>query len=172
MITELMLRHQDAMGRFLAEYTPLIRYIIGPILSDERDREECLSDVALQIWNRIETYDPAKSSFTTWISVVARNAALDRVRSLPPQVEELNETLAAVVGNPEDAFRQKEQRQAMRKALQALSDGERQLFYRKYYYLQPTSQIAAELGATPRGIEGRLRRIRLKLQKRLRHLLK
>ena len=34
------------------------------------------------------------------------------------------------------------------------------LFYRKYYYLQPTAQIAAELGMTERAVEGRLYRLK------------
>ena len=44
---------------------------------------------------------------------------------------------------------------------------EQALFYRKYYYLQPTSQIASELGTTERAVEGRLYR----LKKRLRGML-
>ena len=46
--------HQDgAMEQFQTAYTPLLRYIIAPILSDERDREECLSDVLLRVWDSI-----------------------------------------------------------------------------------------------------------------------
>ncbi|MFR0796033.1 MAG: sigma factor-like helix-turn-helix DNA-binding protein [Oscillospiraceae bacterium] len=41
------------------------------------------------------------------------------------------------------------------------------MFYRKYYYLQSTAQIAAELGMTERAVEGRLYR----LKKRLRTML-
>lgn len=164
--------NRDAMERFMALYGPLIRYIIAPILSDERDREECLSDVALAVWNRIGAFDPAKSSFHTWISVIARNAAVDRVRRLPPAMEELNGTLASVVGDPEEAVRQQEVRQMLRKALQTLREGELRLFYRKYYYFQPTGQIAAELGMTVRSVEGKLYRIRMKLKKELMKMTK
>ena len=48
-----------------------------------------------------------------------------------------------------------------------MSSGDRVLFYRKYYYRQPTAQIAAELGATERSVEGRLYRIRQKLKELL-----
>lgn len=163
---------RDAMERFLALYGSLIRYIIAPILSDERDREECLSDVALAVWNGIGTFDPAKSSFHTWISVIARNTAVDRVRRLPPPMEELNSTLASVVGDPEEALRQEETRQLLRKALQSLREGELGLFYRKYYYFQSTGQIAAELGLTCRSVEGKLYRIRMKLKKKLMKMMK
>ena len=51
--------------------------------------------------------------------------------------------------------------------LSAMSAGDRALFYRKYYYLQSTQQMAAELGTTARAVEGRLYRIRKKLQKQM-----
>ena len=41
------------MEQFQRLYTPLLRYIIAPILTDERDREECLSDVLLRVWDAI-----------------------------------------------------------------------------------------------------------------------
>ena len=49
----------------------------------------------------------------------------------------------------------------------ALPRNERLLFYRKYYYLQSTAQIAAELGLSLRAVEGRLYRLRQKLRKEL-----
>ena len=49
----------------------------------------------------------------------------------------------------------------------ALGQGDRLLFYRKYYYRQPTAQIAAELGLTERAVEGRLYRIRKNLREKL-----
>ena len=56
---------------------------------------------------------------------------------------------------------------ALGKALTTLSTGDLRLFYRKYYYLQPTACLAAELGLTERAVEGRLYRIRKKLQQEL-----
>ena len=41
------------------------------------------------------------------------------------------------------------------------------MFDRKYYYLQSTRQIAAELGTSERAVEGKLYRLRKKLQKAL-----
>lgn len=54
-----------------------------------------------------------------------------------------------------------------REIVERLSIGDRALFYRKYYYRQPTAQIAAELGMSERAVEGRLYR----LKKQLRRLL-
>ena len=51
--------------------------------------------------------------------------------------------------------------------MDTLSASDRVLFYRKYYYLQSTAQIAAELGLTERAVEGRLYRLRRRLRKAL-----
>ena len=56
---------------------------------------------------------------------------------------------------------------ALAAALMQLSFQDRTLFYRKYYYLQPTAQIAAELGMTERAVEGKLYRIKKRLRDRL-----
>ena len=55
----------------------------------------------------------------------------------------------------------------LKSALLSLNTKEQILFYRKYYYLQSTAQIAAELGSTERAVEGKLYRLRKKLQKLL-----
>ena len=47
---------------------------------------------------------------------------------------------------PEEALLRQERQTALQAALGQLSAGERLLFYRKYYYLQSTAQIALELG--------------------------
>ena len=75
-------RESGAAERFQTAFTPLLRCIIAPILFDERDREECLSDVALQAWDAIGSYDPSKASFTTWLSTLTWNASLNRHRSI------------------------------------------------------------------------------------------
>ena len=62
---------------------------------------------------------------------------------------------------------QQERRDALARALRELSSRDRLLFYRKYYYLQSTAQIASELGMTPRAVEGRLYRLKKRLRGRL-----
>lgn len=158
---------KEYFDKFLTRYTPLIRYIIAPILPDERDKEECLSDAAMRVWQNIHKFDPNKGSFTTWLTVITRNTALSHRDRLPPQTEPLNEGLVSDDTNPETLLLRKEQQLELQKALRHLRDSEAVLFFRKYYYCQPTAQIAAEMGTTERSIEGKLYRIRKKLQKYL-----
>lgn len=162
-------REPSAPEHFQTAFTPLLRYIIAPILLDERDREECLSDVALQVWNTIDGYDPSRASFTTWLSTLARNAALNRRRSIERRRENgpPDENIPTPAGSPEQAVLKEEAARAVWDAVSRLDRRDRDLFLRKYYYYQSTAQIAAELGMTARGVEGRLYRVRKRLQDEL-----
>ena len=75
---------QVTMAELLRQYGPLMRYIIAPLLPDDRDKEECLQDAALRVWNNLDQYDPTKGSSTTWLTVITRNAALHYARRKYP----------------------------------------------------------------------------------------
>lgn len=159
-------KDENAVEILMRVYGPLIRYIIAPILADERDREECLSDVALRVWEKFDSFDGEKAGFKTWLTAVTRNAALNRARGLK-ESQELTPDLADPDGDPEGKILARERQLALKRALKGLTAKEQALFYRKYYYRQPTAQIAAEMGMTQRAVEGRLYRIRGKLRNAL-----
>ena len=139
-------------------------------MSDPHEQEECLAQVRARVWERWESYDRERSSPATWLTALCRNAAYDRLRAQARQRERtgaLDETLADPAPGPEEVLLQKERLETLSRLLSAMSAGDRALFYRKYYYLQSTEQMAAELGTTARAVEGRLYRIRKKLQKQM-----
>ncbi|MCD8011502.1 MAG: sigma-70 family RNA polymerase sigma factor [Lachnospiraceae bacterium] len=166
-----LIRERDERGEeeLLRCYGPLMRYVIAPILPDEHDREECLSEAALRVWERIGQYDSARGSWTAWLTAIARNAARNRLRGAwyAAQTGEIPPDHPAPGLTPEEEMLQRERQEELKRALGRLRAGERILFYRKYYYMQSTEQIAAELGLTTRAVEGRLYRIRGKLRRLL-----
>ena len=46
-------RREEGMDALLRHYGPLMRYVISGILQDPRDREECLSEAAMQVLSLI-----------------------------------------------------------------------------------------------------------------------
>ena len=162
-------RQNGAMEQFQTAYTPLLRYIIAPILPDERDREECLSDVLLRVWDSIDAFDLGRAALTTWLTHLARNAALNRRRGNERRRESgtLDEAMPDAADGPEQSLLKAEVARALWAAVERLGRRDRELFLRKYYYYQPTAQIAAESGMTVRAVEGKLYRIRKHLQSEL-----
>lgn len=167
----LLERDEEGLHALLRHYGPLLRYVIAPILPDGRDREECLSETAMRVWENIGTFDLRKGSLRAWLTAVARNAALNRRRGAP-RIQDGTEALDTVEApdpTPEEAVLLRERREALSLALRQVSEQERIMFYRKYYYLQSTAQIAAELGMTERAVEGKLYRLKRRLREVLEH---
>lgn len=167
-VLRLLAGEPDALDAVATAYTPLINYVISAILEDKQEREECLADVLHQVWQAREQFDREKGSFTTWLTALARNAALNRRRAQRRREAgraEWDESMPHPGDGPEEQVLKAEARERLQQAIRNLSYQEQVLFYRKYYYLQSTRQIAAELGTSERAVEGKLYRLRKKLQK-------
>lgn len=54
------------------------------ILSDREESEDVLQDVYVTIWRRADRFDAARASVMTWLSTIARNRAIDRLRARGP----------------------------------------------------------------------------------------
>lgn len=62
-------------------YSENIYGVIYSVVRDEGLSEELCQDVFLKVWNNAATYNVSKGRFFTWILKIARNAAIDKVRS-------------------------------------------------------------------------------------------
>lgn len=162
-------REETGMCALVRHYGPLIHYVIAPILRDPQDQEDCFSEVTMQIWNKITLFDEQRGSWTTWLTTIARNGALNYQRNAARhcQTEALTENEISPEPTPEERILRQERQMELQNALRTLSTKDQMLFYRKYYYLQSTAQIAAELGMTERAVEGKLYRIKKRLRKKL-----
>ncbi len=164
----LLEKNEQGMDALLLHYGPLMRYIIAPILQNPQDREDCLSEVSMRVWEKIGQFDGEKGSFHAWLTAITRNTALNHARKASgSSAEELSESTPSPELSPEETLLKKERQEALKTALNRLSYKDRLLFYRKYYYRQSTAQIAAELGMTERAVEGKLYRVKKQLRKSL-----
>ena len=165
-------RDETGLEELLLHYGPLIRYVVAPIVKDPHEQEDCISEIAMRIWEKIELFNDVRGSWTAWITSVARNTAFNKVRDHRPEhmvsagLDEA-QNLPSTDPGPEEQILRAEQKATLARAIEKLSTPDRVLFYRKYYYLQSTAQIASELGMTERAVEGRLYRLKQKLRKTL-----
>lgn len=168
-IVDLLIQKSEiGLDELMKHYGPLMKYIIAPILPNLQDQEDCLSEVSILIWDKIDTYDSTRGSLNAWITSVTRHTALNHKRkSSHYHNEEINDSIPSNEPSPEDNIIRRERQAEVNRALLQLSQKEMILFYRKYYYLQSTAQIASEMGMTERAVEGKLYRLKRKLRKTL-----
>lgn len=60
----LLSRDERGMQELLRHYGPLMRYIIAPILPNAQDREDCLMETAMRVWEKIESFDAQREAGT------------------------------------------------------------------------------------------------------------
>ncbi len=80
LIALLKSRNEKGIEELLLHYGPLMRYIITPILPNPQDREDCLSEVVMRIWEKIDTFDEKRGNWNSWVTALTRNTALNKAR--------------------------------------------------------------------------------------------
>ena len=81
LVTLLKKKDRGAFDYLYDQYAGALLGVIGRIITRETIAEELLQDVFLKIWDRIETYDASKGKLFTWMLNIARNHAIDKIRS-------------------------------------------------------------------------------------------
>ncbi len=88
-------RDEDVLGELYERYG---RLTFGYLLRALRDRgaaEDVQQQVFLEVWERGGSYDPRRSSPSTWIMTIARSRAIDHLRRRVPEPRDPAGALAA-----------------------------------------------------------------------------
>jgi RNA polymerase sigma-70 factor (ECF subfamily) len=150
-----------------------------------RDRSvaaEVVQDTFLALWNRAELFDPSRGTLPAWLVTIARNRAVDRIRSAArheraadfssfnrPEEDDHSTVdwlmasgeLIAAAGpepGPEVALFNRETRAAVEDALASLSPMERSVIVLAYDRGLSQTEIAARLGWPIGTVKTRTRR--------------
>ncbi len=78
-----MLKEQsnDGFNYLYDNYSGALFTIINQIVTDNETAGDVLQEVFINIWKKIDMYDSAKGRLFTWMLNIARNAAIDKLRS-------------------------------------------------------------------------------------------
>lgn len=138
------------------------------ILSERTEAEEALQDVYLAIWRKAGMYDGERASPITWLAMIARNRAIDRLRaskmertSLPIDLAaELADEGASVVA----AAELDSESRRLDVCLGELSDEQRNVIHTAFFEGSTYEEIAARSN-TPLGtVKSWIRRGLMKLK--------
>jgi RNA polymerase sigma-70 factor (ECF subfamily) len=94
LVTLLLRQNEQAFSYLYNNYSPALFGIINQIIPDKELASDILQDVFVNIWRKIASYDPYKGRLFTWMLNIARNAAIDKIRSRPYQDNLKNQPLA------------------------------------------------------------------------------
>jgi len=81
-ILPLILKKDDKAFTTLYDmYSKSLFSVISNLIKEREEAEDVLQEVFVKIWKNIETYNETKGRFYTWIVNIARNTAIDKLRS-------------------------------------------------------------------------------------------
>lgn len=127
-------RDAGAIGTLYDRHSRLLYSLIHRVLQDRAESEEVLQEVFLVVWNRIDNYNPQLGSPVAWLVRIARNRAIDRLRSTQVRTRAVEGVPAAdPVETPESAALSTERRRAIARALATLPPEQRQLIETAYF---------------------------------------
>ncbi|TGL76064.1 sigma-70 family RNA polymerase sigma factor [Leptospira yasudae] len=70
-----------SLGKFYDLYGSMLYSVIYKILMNREEAEEILQEVFTILWNKADQFKPERSSPLTWMTTIARNAAVSKLRS-------------------------------------------------------------------------------------------
>jgi RNA polymerase sigma-70 factor (ECF subfamily) len=141
-------RRPEALGALYNRYAPTLLALGKRILGNTPDAEEVLQEVFLHVWNHPSRYDSTRSSVSTWLILIARSRAIDRLRTRKV-VERTHDSSAqenpAGHASPEslETVFIHERRERLRQELAKLPPEQKQVLELAFYDGLSQSEIAA-----------------------------
>jgi RNA polymerase sigma-70 factor, ECF subfamily len=80
---------EAALSKLYDRYTRTVFGVGLRILGDRSLAEELVQDAFLKVWRSSGTFDPSRSSFSTWLYRVTRSCALDLYRKRAHRVHQI-----------------------------------------------------------------------------------
>jgi RNA polymerase sigma factor (sigma-70 family) len=168
LVALLQKRNGQAFSYLYDNYSGALYGIIHAIVTDNEAASDVLQNVFVNIWRRIDSYDAMKGRLFTWMLNIARNAAIDELRSkgyrdskktqsLPENAE-----LAGAVSGPlaDDV--------GLRKVLGKLKDEWKVLIDLSYFQGFTHEEIAKILGIPLGTVKTRIRSALIQLRTMIR----
>jgi RNA polymerase sigma-70 factor, ECF subfamily len=151
LIERLRRRDPDAMSDLYDRYGRIVYSVILRIVRNASVAEELSQEAFLRAWNRAEGFDADRGRIAPWLLTIARNRAIDYLRSTAGQQQantfELvsSERLTLFVHN-EDRMLDQEQARRIRAAFSKLNENQRQVLELAYFEGLSQSEMAKKLG--------------------------
>ena len=167
-IVELYLqRNETAIAYTADQYGPKLRNISFNIVQNRETAEECENDTYLQAWNSIPPNTPHGYLFA-YLARIIRHISIDRCRyqlrlCRNAYIQELSEELQCCIPGSEDTEHQVEAialGQSISNFLRKQPETTRNVFLRRYWYMDSIADIADRFGMTQSKVKSMLFRTR------------
>ncbi len=144
-------RDPNAMAELYDRFGRLAYSVIVGIVHDNATAEDLLQETFLRVWNRVQAFDSERGALGAWLLAVARNRAIDHVRSASARMSvncfelEEREHPSLFISVEQDLFSAENTRR-IRDAMSRLNANQKQVIELAYYEGLSQTEMAEKLG--------------------------
>jgi RNA polymerase sigma-70 factor (ECF subfamily) len=164
----------DAVRLLYSRHGRLVFGLAMSVTGDSSASEEVCQDVFLRVWEKSATYRPDKGKVVTWIARIARNRAIDSLRSRriretdsAPEPEEPGAVAADRRLDPAEQLWGRLRDEAVREAVATLPPEQRLAltlaFFKGLSHRQISERLGEPLGTVKTRIRDAMRKLRARL---------
>ncbi len=158
-------RDAAAYQTFYRKYSGLIFATIANVLNDHHDTEDVMQEVLVQVWNKAHLYESGKGKPLTWLTTLARNRAIDRIRAkqrrakLNDDFELENKKLQfEFEDSGREVLETKERNRLLLRSVERLNPEQREALRLAYFDGLTQAEVAERLNEPLGTIKARIRR--------------
>ena len=172
-------KEASGLSELYDQYSTLLYSVIFRILKEQQEAEDILQEVFLNIWEHGEKYDQRLGNPGSWLCRIARNKAIDRLRSKnyrnrsqESKIENYSDIFTAdLADNPERRAILSRQQEEILIALTSLSNEQKELIEFAYFRGYTQSELAEHFKMPLGTVKTRIRTAMSILRQKLRHHL-
>lgn len=167
-------RNEKALEETEIKYGKYLLKIAENILGNKTDSEECLNDTLNAAWTNLNIR--SVNNLKMFLVRIIKNKAINKANSEKrvkrgggqyiEAIDEINDA-AGIEDGPEEAYMKKLTKQVIHDFLDSLPDIERKIFVRRYWFYEPSSDIAKLYDMSEASVNMKLHRIRKKFKKHM-----
>lgn len=144
-------RDPEAMAELYDRFGRLAYSVIVSIVRDPAIAEDLVQETFLRVWNRVHAFDVGRGALGPWLLAIARNRAIDHLRSLGARMDrnayelDVREHPSLFVDMEREVLNTDHAR-LIRKALASLSDNQKKVIELAYYEGLSQTEMAERMG--------------------------
>jgi RNA polymerase sigma factor (sigma-70 family) len=167
LIELLRLKSQRAYNYLYDNYSSAIYGVIYKIVADADESSDVMQEAFIKIWKNIERYDVDKGRLFTWMINIARNLAIDYIRSVPARNSSKTDTLteATPLSAQEHSAYIKTDHMGLERIVNELATEQKIIIDLAYFQGYTQEEIAKELNMPLGTVKTRARAALMKLKR-------
>ncbi len=144
-------RDPDAMADLYDRFGRVAWSVIVAIVRDEGVAEDLVQETFLRVWNRVHAFEPGRGALGPWLLAIARNRAIDHLRSASGRMDRTTLELDArehpsLFVDMEREVLNADHARMIKKAIAKLSANQQKVIELAYYEGLSQTEMAERMG--------------------------